>query len=438
MDLVSRYVKVLEAGGVTLGVARETLQRNGYRYADEAIARWLDGRVIPGVAVRCLLLAAAQASAEDFGHLANGLHSALSPPLRPAVKSLCEAVRAGDTRRVRQSLERGVVIDGWDAGDRCALDYAVEVGRSDLAALLLAAGADPIAWSNRGTVYYAALESGSHPLIREFLRYLPSVPMEGPHGRSVLELVAGARIDDPQNLQLLWDPTRCSTVMLAQPLLTAIRSGNRRCALEALRLGAAPDAEDHFHVTALMEAAARGQIDVVRALFAAGAPLSRQDSGGNTALHHAAGDGNKAVITALIAAGCNPAVRNRKGQLPVDLLAPNSSLRRLFEVDQIGPRWFDPNGAPILFHYSKAHGLGFDPRSIDEPILFGGDYDGIRPTRPGYLLEGWPRQTLATIGAEWIVPFIEKLVHREDFALPDLIAAAHRNHCPPFTRSDVR
>ncbi|MFJ8887534.1 ankyrin repeat domain-containing protein [Streptomyces sp. NPDC102402] len=58
-------------------------------------------------------------------------------------EQLVQAAEDGDTALVARLLDEGVPVDAYRAGGRTALDLAVRQGHSDVARLLLAAGADP-------------------------------------------------------------------------------------------------------------------------------------------------------------------------------------------------------------------------------------------------------------------------------------------------------
>jgi ankyrin repeat protein len=69
-------------------------------------------------------------------------------------------------------------------------------------------------------------------------------------------------------------------------------------------------------VTALMQAADRGDERSVRGLLATGASVNARDQSGNTALIHACMRGNSSpsLVEALLAAGANPNARNNAGE----------------------------------------------------------------------------------------------------------------------------
>jgi len=70
---------------------------------------------------------------------------------------------------------------------------------------------------------------------------------------------------------------------------------------------------DKYQRTALMIAAKRGHLQVVRYLIKKGATLDNVDPSGNSSLMYAAMSGHYDIAVALIEAGCNVALENQHG-----------------------------------------------------------------------------------------------------------------------------
>jgi hypothetical protein len=68
------------------------------------------------------------------------VRAALSPR---GARALLAAVRAGDAAATAAALDAGADADGADESDDTALHYAVWKGHADVAAVLLARGAEP-------------------------------------------------------------------------------------------------------------------------------------------------------------------------------------------------------------------------------------------------------------------------------------------------------
>jgi ankyrin repeat protein len=62
-----------------------------------------------------------------------------------------------------------------------------------------------------------------------------------------------------------------------------------------------------------------GDINAVKLLLDAGAPLNAKNENGNTALHHALQMGQFAIARCLITAGADQSIRNDEGKLPRDM-----------------------------------------------------------------------------------------------------------------------
>lgn len=92
-----------------------------------------------------------------------------------------------------------------------------------------------------------------------------------------------------------------------------------------LAFGLEPNHANGEGTTTLMNAAARGDPEVVQLLLAAGAKIAPQDRWGMTALHHAARGGNAETVAALIAAGADVDARDRSGEAPLDQARANGA-----------------------------------------------------------------------------------------------------------------
>ncbi len=90
---------------------------------------------------------------------------------------------------------------------------------------------------------------------------------------------------------------------------------NGEAALTALLAsGVSVNVSDRDGETALMEAADKGQLEVVKLLLRHGADVNAADDEGETALMMAADDGYTEVVRVLIAAGANVNARDEDGE----------------------------------------------------------------------------------------------------------------------------
>src|SRR5580704_6522276 len=106
--------------------------------------------------------------------------------------------------------------------------------------------------------------------------------------------------------------------MAAPTLLDAAESGDRA---EAMRLAAAKgtnvNAAGPDGSTAVMYAAANGDLDLVRALIKAGANVKLANQLGSSAITEAAIIGNAAILEALLKAGGDPNFKTINAETPI-------------------------------------------------------------------------------------------------------------------------
>ena len=164
-----------------------------------------------------------------------------------------DAVRAGDGAALRLLLRdpgARAAVDARDAGGATALHRAVERDDTELAALLLEAGADPAATTRYGVT----------------------------------------------------------------PLALAAANGNARLVSRLLEAGVDPNEVSQEGQTALMSAALGGSVEAIALLVERGARVNDVEPvRGQTPLMWAAGKGNAAAIDALVAAGADVGQRSGGG-----------------------------------------------------------------------------------------------------------------------------
>ena len=167
---------------------------------------------------------------------------------------LIEAVKAGDTARVRELLGHQVDVNASEADGTTALHWAVRRDHLDAANLLIDAGANVAAENRYGVA----------------------------------------------------------------PLLLACTNGSATMITRLLEAGADPNTATPQGETALMTAARTGAVDAVTTLLSHGAEIgAREGWRGHTALMWAAAEGHVATLEALIAAGAEVDARSIAGGAPV-------------------------------------------------------------------------------------------------------------------------
>lgn len=250
-------------------------------------------------------------------------------------RSLWEASRDGDLRRIRRLLDEGVSPDDrtGSVGSYTPLMAAIEQHRQEAALLLLERGADPVAVSPDGySPIYLAVEADDTVLAEELIRRGASptwrrpmpdwAPIHVAAGEGNAEMIsllvrAGAEPNEPDDEG-------------ETPLLIALRSGYPDAARKLLDLGADPAARNGAGQTvlhAITMLADPGCVEL--ALSLPGVDTNEADRDGRTALALACdkeGYTDADTIRRLLDAGCDPHARNGAGESPLDLwrVNPNS------------------------------------------------------------------------------------------------------------------
>jgi uncharacterized protein len=269
-------------------------------------------------------------------------------------RQLLQAIREGNTGRVRIALSKGAHVDARDPAGNTALALAVDYGHRDAAGVLLNAGASLASAELEGddALLNAARDGAAHrvefllsrhpnlsarndalfaaathaPLIVQTVQAesplpVPSTPMptvEDEAATATVLLTNGAEIEarDQQGATPLIEAAMFGNTQVVRVLLdngadvgakdnsgeTALIAAACECAsidmpatLDSLKLlverRADINARDKQRQTALMAAALAGQTGNVRYLLDSGAELDIKDNWGNTALLLAAGAG---------------------------------------------------------------------------------------------------------------------------------------------------
>ena len=213
--------------------------------------------------------------------------------------ALVDAVKSGDTARVRALIDTRVDVNATQADGTTALHWAVDLDRPEVVQVLIRAGAN-VKTANR---------YGATPL------WLASV--NGNPKTIAMLLEAGADVG-----AINGDGETA--------LMVAARTGKADAVNMLLARGADPSAKEGWRgQTALMWAAAEGYAPVIDALIARGADLKARSNAGFTALLFAAREGRIAAVEALLRAGADMneslPVRRRNPQAAGQPTAPSPS-----------------------------------------------------------------------------------------------------------------
>jgi ankyrin repeat protein len=258
---------------------------------------------------------------------------------------LHEAVRLSNTDVLRWLLTKEPRLDRLDAGDRSgrtAVHHAAALDRPEAIELLAAAGANvnartyepwlrtPLhacAYTGAAGATRVLLELGADPRAVDGSGDVPAHDAAAWGHTLVLQLLMGAGVElnaankDGQTVASLARTQDARRVVRA-PLLSAMHQEDAAdVAAKLCSAGISPNSGDGLTgCTALHAAAGRNDLPTVLALLAAGALPDVRDHDGNTALHFAAGHGADAAVRALLAAGSDIRIRNKRGQMPFEVV----------------------------------------------------------------------------------------------------------------------
>lgn len=207
---------------------------------------------------------------------------------------LLDAVKAEDLAGVRMAIAAGADVNERDPSTLTPLHMAAARGSMEIAALLIAAGAEVAAISGQGM-------SKAQPL----------------H--------LAAQFDHPAMVSVLLDHSAeidAQTERGETALILAAKSGYADVANVLLEAGADPLlGEASYGDTALYIAAMHGYTDVVKLMLTKGVdPNLRNPNTGETPLWVAAMDNRLDVIAVLLASGADPGIADAKGKTPLQMI----------------------------------------------------------------------------------------------------------------------
>jgi len=189
--------------------------------------------------------------------------------------SIVDAIKAGDTARVRALIDARVDVNATQPDGTTPLHWAVDRDRPDMVQMLIRAGAN----------VKAANRYGATPL------WLASV---NGNPKTIAMLLEGGADAGSANADG------------ETALMVAARTGKTDAVNLLLARGADPNAKEGWRgQTALMWAAAEGHAAVIDLLVGRGADLKMRSNAGFTALLFAAREGRIAAVEALLKAGAD-------------------------------------------------------------------------------------------------------------------------------------
>jgi uncharacterized protein len=188
---------------------------------------------------------------------------------------IVDAIKAGDTARVRALIDTRVDVNATQADGTSALHWAVDRDQPEIVQMLIRAGANVKAANRFGTTpLWLAAVNGNAKTIAMLLEAGAGVAATNGDGETAL--------------------------------MVAARTGKADAVNVLLARGADPNVKEGWRgQTALMWAAAEGHAAVIDTLVARGADVKARSNGGFTALLFAAREGRIAAVEALLKAGAD-------------------------------------------------------------------------------------------------------------------------------------
>lgn len=237
----------------------------------------------------------------------------------PVSRGVYDAVISGDLAAVRRRVAEGGDVN-WSPPESGfgPLHEAVFDGRTDIAAFLVAHGADV----NAQGVF------GDAPLhdVRDA-------------GLARLLLTSGARTDVSSNT--LGTPLHAA-VMHSEPALVRL----------LIEHGANVDAIDVNGSTPLHHAAGLGDLASARMLMNQGASVDAVNGPGYTALHWAAGNGGYEMAALLLARGADPGIRAMDGKSAADAARARGHLAVTGLIESVDSRPNDASAPAVHRRFS--------------------------------------------------------------------------------------
>ncbi|MEZ4282813.1 MAG: ankyrin repeat domain-containing protein [Myxococcota bacterium] len=265
-----------------------------------------------------------------------------SPLGEPA---LILAVRSGDRRLVQPLLAAGAPPDARSRSGYTALMEAARAGSSAIVDLLVAAGADPRTTAPDGSsAADVARRFGSPSLAQKLARSgAPTAGASSGSGRAVP--ASASRRSAAAGTPL-------------PPIVEAARRGDAELLGKLLGRGADPATRDAEGDAALHRAADEGHVEAVRVLLGAGADPDARGHDQTTPLMRAMASEAKAsdaVIDVLLGAGADPHARDASGATAFHHGARGATESKLARLKAAGATWTDHDARDTLV---RAVGLG--------------------------------------------------------------------------------
>ncbi|XP_070705878.1 ankyrin repeat and EF-hand domain containing 1a [Pempheris klunzingeri] len=277
----------------------------------------------------------------------------------PQIYRLLQCVREGDREQIKKMLNLGVenLINLTEPQDGTGvLHVAVSANNQELVSFLLSQGAHPNMQDKKGrTPVMLAAELGNDAIVALLAQNHANLRLQDTEGKGVLfyciyptkrhtrclQLALKYQADfnnvstpgthifqlmcekaqecTPMCLIMLdagADPNATNQKTSVTALMEAAKAGSLQLVRNILKEGGNPNALDRKRLTAVHYATMGGFFEVIQVLSAYSADMCVINLEDCTPLHYAAATGNANCCKFLAQRGCNPKLKNREGLLP--------------------------------------------------------------------------------------------------------------------------
>ncbi len=204
-------------------------------------------------------------------------------------------------------IENGIDIHEIGSYDNTALHWAAFCGRKNIVEMLIKKGARA---KDISSAVSEAISRGHTDIVKLLFKNGAGSNNGDDFGSSILEY-AVEKGDMPFVKEIIGTAKKEGKNLSAGALIEAARKGELKMVKFLIEAGISVDDKEHWgSETPLMKASYYGKLDVVKYLLEAGADIKARDYRGNTALLHAAWSGHLKVIKELIKQGANVNEKN--------------------------------------------------------------------------------------------------------------------------------
>ncbi len=244
-------------------------------------------------------------------------------------EELFEALSNGNTEKAKALLDEGANVNATSKGRGTVLHGAALKGQSDLVELLVKRGAAVNAKDDKygATPLHLAAYKGHRTVVQILLLAGADVHAKDKEGDTPLDnALSGGHRDVAELIKTLAGKSRPAVdEELNSEFRVAAGMGQMGRVQNLLKQGAdvnsrAPSAGAvPAGGTALMLAAARNHLEMVKFLISHGAKVDQADQGGGTALIYGVWKGYKGVVAVLLENGADVHARTRDGRTPLSV-----------------------------------------------------------------------------------------------------------------------